>query len=69
MVNLCRLSGTGPVLDLSFLIDHVMMDIKPLHWHKVIGSDVPLKVRLLGTPYGLAALMNGTHRQCIRFQP
>ena len=34
----------GPVLDLSFLIDHVMMDIKPLHWGDVICSDVPLKV-------------------------
>jgi hypothetical protein len=33
------------VLDLSFLIDHVMMDIKPLHWGDVIASDVPLKVR------------------------
>jgi hypothetical protein len=32
------------VLDLSFLIDHVMMDIKPLHWADVIASDVPLKV-------------------------
>lgn len=38
--NLC----TGPVLDLSFLIDHVMMEIKPLHWQEVIDSDIPLKV-------------------------
>jgi hypothetical protein len=37
--------AAGPVLDLSFLIDHVMMDIKPLHWGDVIASDVPLKVR------------------------
>ena len=36
--------AAGPVLDLSFLIDHVMMDIKPLHWGDVISSDVPLKV-------------------------
>jgi len=35
---------TGPVLDLSFLIDHVMMEIKPLHWQEVINSDIPLKV-------------------------
>jgi hypothetical protein len=39
-------TAAGPVLDLSFLIDHVMMDIKPLHWGEVIRSDVPLKVEL-----------------------
>ena len=38
------IAAAGPVLDLSFLIDHVMMDIKPLHWGDVISSDVPLKV-------------------------
>ena len=48
-------AAAGPVLDLSFLIDHVMMDIKPLHWGDVISSDVPLKV---GEPLSMNRLLN-----------
>lgn len=51
------MSAAGPVLDLSFLIDHVMMDIKPLHWHKVIGSDIPLKVCSLLDRHASALLL------------
>mmetsp|Transcript_2190 Transcript_2190/g.6529 ORF Transcript_2190/g.6529 Transcript_2190/m.6529 type:complete len:751 (-) Transcript_2190:502-2754(-) len=36
--------GDGPVMDLGFLIDHVMNTIKPLRWRDVITSNVPLKV-------------------------
>ena len=38
-------SVTGPVMDLGFLIDHVMTSIRPLRWRDVISSNVPLKVR------------------------
>lgn len=34
-----------PVLNLSFLIDHVMDSVHPLDWGAVLASPVPLKVR------------------------
>ncbi|KAK9825984.1 hypothetical protein WJX74_003239 [Apatococcus lobatus] len=33
-----------PVLNLNFLLDHVMEELKPLNWEAVIRSDIPLKV-------------------------
>ncbi|KAI7840064.1 hypothetical protein COHA_006195 [Chlorella ohadii] len=42
-----RPSGDGPVkpvLDLSFLIDHVMHSVHPLDWDAVLASPLPLKV-------------------------
>ena len=42
-----RQSGEGPVkpvLDLSFLIDHVMHSVHPLDWDAVLESPLPLKV-------------------------
>ncbi len=33
-----------PVLDLSFLIDYVMEEVKPLHWEEVLASPIPLKI-------------------------
>lgn len=33
-----------PVLNLSFLIDHVMDSVHPLDWDAVLASPVPLKV-------------------------
>lgn len=35
---------TKPVLDLSFLIDHVMHSVHPLDWDAVLASPLPLKV-------------------------
>ncbi len=32
------------MMDLGFLIDHIMASIKPLRWDDVIRSNVPLKV-------------------------
>ena len=34
----------GPVLNLSFLMDHVMEKVKPLFWDAVLDSPIPLKV-------------------------
>lgn len=34
----------GPALDLSFLLDYVMNEIKPLDWQAVVDSPIPLKV-------------------------
>ncbi len=34
----------GPVLNLSFLMDHVMERVKPLFWDAVLDSPIPLKV-------------------------
>ena len=36
--------GAEPVLDLSFLIDYVMEEVKPLHWEEVLASPIPLKI-------------------------
>ncbi len=33
-----------PVLDLSFLIDYVMEEVKPLRWDEVLASPIPLKI-------------------------
>ena len=37
--------GKVPVLNLEFLIDHVMHSVLPLDWDAVLQSPVPLKVR------------------------
>lgn len=34
----------GPVLNLSFLVDDVMENAKPLYWDAVIEAPIPLKV-------------------------
>jgi hypothetical protein len=38
--------GAAPVLNLPFLIDHVMRSVHPLDWQAVLDSPVPLKVGL-----------------------
>lgn len=47
-INLKRLwKGEGaatPVLNLDFLINHVMRSVHPLDWDAVVASDLPLKV-------------------------
>ena len=35
---------TGPALDLSYLLDYVMTEVKPLDWQAIIDSPIPLKV-------------------------
>ena len=35
-----------PVLNLTFLLDHVMENLKPLKWEAVMRSNIPLKVKL-----------------------
>ncbi|DBB06018.1 TPA: hypothetical protein ACH3X3_009994 [Trebouxia sp. C0006] len=39
-----RKNEQGPVLNLSFLMDHVMERVKPLFWDAVLDSPIPLKV-------------------------
>ena len=34
----------GPALDLAYLLDYVMEEVKPLQWQAVVDSAVPLKV-------------------------
>lgn len=38
------MKGPGPVLDLDYLLEHVMHHEKPLDWDAVIASPVPLKI-------------------------
>ncbi|KAA6416561.1 MAG: patatin-like phospholipase [Trebouxia sp. A1-2] len=38
-----RKNEQGPVLNLSFLMDHVMEKVKPLFWDAVLDSPIPLK--------------------------
>ena len=40
----------GPVLNLSFLMDHVMEKVKPLLWDAVLDSPIPLKVLPFRSP-------------------
>lgn len=39
--------SADPVLNLSFLIDYVMEEVKPLNWDAVLASPIPLKVPIL----------------------
>ena len=39
-----KTSKRKPVLDISFLLDHVMETVLPLDWDKVVKSPTPLKV-------------------------
>merc|ERR1712118_132056 len=39
-----RGKGEKPVLDVSYLLDHVMERVLPLQWDKVLNSSTPLKV-------------------------
>jgi len=48
-ISLSRLLGGGksgkkPVLDVGYLLDHVMEDVLPLEWDKVVNAETPLKV-------------------------
>lgn len=45
-VDLNRLMkpGAAPVLDLDYLLQHVMHSVKPLDWDAVLRAEVPLKV-------------------------
>jgi len=43
-LSLKRFFGRDPVMNLDFLIDYVMNEIKPLDWEAVLESPVPLKV-------------------------
>lgn len=45
-ISLYRLLGRRkkPVLNISFLLDHVMENVVPLDWDKVVKSSTPLKV-------------------------
>lgn len=43
-VDLRRLLSKQPVMNLDFLLDHVMTRIKPLDWQAVLRSNIPLKV-------------------------
>lgn len=40
-----------PVLNLPFLIDHVMQSECPLDWQAVLGSPIPLKVGTGGSAW------------------
>eukprot|EP00213_Chloropicon_mariensis_P005787 CAMPEP_0197476282 /NCGR_PEP_ID=MMETSP1309-20131121/7593_1 /TAXON_ID=464262 /ORGANISM="Genus nov. species nov., Strain RCC998" /LENGTH=474 /DNA_ID=CAMNT_0043016501 /DNA_START=240 /DNA_END=1664 /DNA_ORIENTATION=- len=42
--RLWRGKGEKPVLDVSYLLDHVMERVLPLQWDKVLNSSTPLKV-------------------------
>lgn len=44
---ICSVMSAGPVLNLSFLMDEVMEEVKPLYWDAVLDSPIPLKVPLL----------------------
>ncbi|CAD7704268.1 unnamed protein product, partial [Ostreobium quekettii] len=39
-----RIIGPDPVMNLDFLIDYVMNEVKPMDFEKVIDSPIPLKV-------------------------
>ncbi|KAK9806904.1 hypothetical protein WJX72_006985 [[Myrmecia] bisecta] len=39
-----RNGDQGPVLNLKFLLDYVMEEVKPLDWEAVLRSPIPLKV-------------------------
>ena len=44
VLNPMLISDAEPVLDLSFLIDYVMEEVKPLRWEEVLASPIPLKI-------------------------
>ncbi len=46
-ISLSRLLGAKsgkPVLDVGYLLDHVMEEVLPLEWDKVVNAETPLKV-------------------------
>eukprot|EP01025_Chloroclados_australasicus_P000569 TRINITY_DN10256_c0_g3_i1.p1 TRINITY_DN10256_c0_g3~~TRINITY_DN10256_c0_g3_i1.p1 ORF type:complete len:374 (-),score=33.95 TRINITY_DN10256_c0_g3_i1:736-1857(-) len=43
-VDLRRLFSSEPVLNLDFLLEYVMHEIKPLTWESVLKSPIPLKM-------------------------
>ena len=65
----------GPVLNLSFLMDHVMEKVKPLFWDAVLDSPIPLKVlafpRLNLWSWQLVQLhcMHGMPQSCVYGMP
>ena len=65
------LGGGAPAMDLSVLLDDVMVDVTPLDWQGVVDSEVPLKVvasSLDSLRAEILAGFEGPHdlRQCLR---
>jgi hypothetical protein len=63
LVYACALSALpGPVLNLDFLIDYVMTEVRPLRWQAVIESPIPLKVSPHDKPLSLS---DQPHQTCL----
>lgn len=45
------MTRVGPALDLEFLLNYVMNEVKPLDWQRVVDSPVPLKVRFFAPTF------------------
>lgn len=57
-ISLRRLLSKRPVMDLGFLIDHVLVNVKPLNWKGLIESPIPLKIVAASLNTGESSLLS-----------
>lgn len=54
-----RILSPRPVMDLGFLIDHVLVNVKPLNWEGLLRSPIPLKIVVASLEAGESRLLSG----------
>lgn len=57
-INWRRALRRHPVMSLSYLLDEVLMKIKPLPWERAIASPVPLKIVAASLKHGRSRLLS-----------
>ncbi len=60
-----------PVLNISYLLDHIMEDVVPLDWDRVVHSPLPLKIAATSLSARAPVLLEGYEgkedlKQCLR---
>ena len=57
-ISLARVFGKGPIMDLNFLLENVLTEIKPLNWEYVIGGEFPLHIVMASLTEGRSKVIS-----------
>ena len=57
-ISWSRIISQRPVMDLGFLLDHVLTNVKPLNWEGLLGSTIPLKIVVASLDAGESRLLS-----------
>lgn len=57
-ISLSRVFGKGPIMDLNFLLENVLTEVKPLNWEHIIGGEFPLHIVMASLTEGRSEVIS-----------